>query len=128
MERDLITKAVEYYTLVGEKNVNEIAKRLHPNVEFYGPMARLNGREAVLEATKNFINAVTSLNIQAKFGAGNQTMIVYTVDMPGVAKDFPGASLMTFHDGQIVRIQLFYDASLMLKKRDEIFSNYTETS
>jgi len=49
-------------------------------------------------------------------------MIVYDVGIPGVAKEFPGASLLNFREGLIVRIQLFYDGSRFMEKRDEIFS------
>lgn len=114
--------AVEYYKNVGAKNIEGIAKFLHPQVEFYGPLASMKGKEAVIDATSNFMNAITSLTIRAQFDSGNQTMVVYEVDMPGIAQDFPGASLMTFCEGMIVKIQLIYDGSRLLKKKDEIFN------
>ena len=49
-------------------------------------------------------------------------MIVYNTDIPGIAKEFPGASLLSFRDGLIVRIELFFDSGLVVKKREEIFS------
>ncbi|MEX2304844.1 MAG: nuclear transport factor 2 family protein [Waddliaceae bacterium] len=114
--------AEEYYKLVGEKNAEEVKKFLHPSVEFFGPLAKLKGREAVLEATCNFMNMFKSLKIRAKFGAGEQAMIVYDVDIPGIMEAFPGASLLTFRDGQVVRIELFYDGSRFVEKKEEIFS------
>ena len=122
METNYAARGEEYYTLVGQKNVEGIKKYLHPDVEFYGPLASLKGKEAVIEATSHFMNSFKSLTIRAKFGAGDQAMIVYDVDVPGIAKDFPGASLLSFRDGIIVRIQLFYDGSRFLEKRKEIFS------
>ena len=117
METNNAAMAEEYYTLVGQKNAEGIKKYLHPDVELYGPLATLKGKEAVIEATSNFMNAFKSLTIRAKFGAGDQAMIVYDVDIPGIAKDFPGASLLSFRDGLIVRIELFYDASRFLEKK-----------
>lgn len=115
-------RAEEYYKLIAEKNVEEMKKYLHPDVEFYGPLASLKGKEVVIQATNNFMNMFKSLTIRAKFGTDEQAMIVYDVDIPGIAKEFPGASLLNFHEGLIVRIQLFYDGSRFLEKKEEIFS------
>jgi hypothetical protein len=121
MEKENVIRAEEYYTLVAEKNVEAIKKYLDPNVEFKGPLAALNGREAVLKATSNFMNTFKSLKIRAKFGSGDQAMVVYDLDIPGIAKDFPGASLLSFRGGMIVKIELFYDGSRFLEKSKEIF-------
>ena len=122
METNYMALGEKYYKLVGEKNAEGIKKYLHPDVEFYGPMATLKGKDAVIVATSNFMNAIESLTIRAKFGAEDQAMIVYDVDMPGIAKDFPGASLLSFRDGLIVRIELFYDSRRVVEKKEEIFS------
>jgi hypothetical protein len=122
VEANTAARAEEYYKLVGEKNGEGIKKYLHPDVQFYGPLATLKGKDAVIGATSNFMKSFTSLTIRAKFGAKDQAMIVYDVDIPGIAKDFPGASLLTFCDGLIIRIQLFYDGSRFVEKGKEIFS------
>jgi hypothetical protein len=121
METNNLTRAEDYYRLVGEKNVDGIKKYLHADVQFYGPLATLTGKEAVIAATSNFMNAFKSLTIRAKFSAKDQAMVVYDVDVPGIAKDFPGASLLTFRDDLIVRIELFYDGSRFMEKKEEIF-------
>jgi hypothetical protein len=122
MVKENIERAEEYYKLVGEKNIEGIKKYLRQDVEFYGPLATLKGKEAVIEATSNFMKAFKSLAIRAKFGAGDQAMIVYDIDMPGIAKDFPGASLLSFQDGMISKIELFYDGSRFVERKKEIFS------
>lgn len=122
MEKSNVALAETYYRLVAEKNIDGIKNYLDPQVEFYGPLATLKGKEAVLGATNNFMKSFKSLAIRAKFEAGDQAMIVYDVDIPGIAKDFPGASLLTFREGMIIRIQLFYDGSRFAEKREEIFS------
>lgn len=49
--------------------------------------------------------------------------MIYDVDIPGVAEKFPGASLLTFQEGLIIKIELFYDGSpFSQKKKEEIFS------
>lgn len=109
-------KAEEYYKLIGEKKVEGIEKYLDHDVEFYSPLATLKGKEAVVGATGNFMNAIESLKIRARFDSGNQAMIVYDVDFPGMASNFPGASLLTFRNNLIVRIELFHDASHFKKE------------
>lgn len=109
-------KAEGYYRLIGEKNVEGIKKYLDHDVEFYSPLATLKGKEAVAGATDNFMNAIASLKIRAKFDSGDQAMIVYDVDFPGVASHFPGASLLTFRNNLIVKIELFHDASRFTKE------------
>lgn len=122
MEKNNLKLAEEYYNLVGEKNAEGIKKYLHSDVEFYSPLATLKGKEAVILATSHFMNAFTSLTIRAKFGAKDQAMIVYDSDIPGIANGFPGASLLSFRDGLIDRIELFHDGSRFVEKRKEIFS------
>lgn len=107
---------------MGEKNTEGVSKFLHPDVEFSGPLATLKGRDAVLEATTHFMNAIKSLKIRAQFGEGDQAMIVYDVDFPGVSQNFPGASLLKFRDGLIIRYELFYDGGRVADKKEEIFS------
>lgn len=122
MEQNAMALGQKYYQLMGEKKEEEIAKMLHSDVEFYGPLATLKGEKAVIRAVSHFMNAIESLTIRAKFGESDQAMIVYEVDMPGISSEFPGASWLTFRDGLIVRIQLFYDGSRLIKKAQEIFS------
>lgn len=115
METNML-KGEEYYKLIGDKDVEGIKRYLDPNVEFYSPLATLKGKEAVVGATSHFMNVFNSLKIRAKFGSKDQAMIVYDTDIPGVAKNFPGASLLTFRNNLIVRIELFHDASHFAKK------------
>lgn len=122
METKNVALAEQYYKLVGEKNREGIKKFLDPQVEFYGPLATLKGKEATFQATSNYMNMIESLTIRAKFGAADQAMIVYDVDIPGIAKDFPAAVLLSFRDELIVRIELFCDGSRIIEKRKEIFS------
>ncbi len=109
-------RAEEYYKLIGAKKVEEIQNYLDPDVVFISPLATLKGREAVVEATTNFMQALTALTIRGKFCAANQAMIVYNVDIPGVSNNFPGASLLTFRNNMIVDIELFHDTSRFVQE------------
>lgn len=106
-----LRRAEEYYKYIGEKNSEEIKKYLHLDVEFYAPLATLKGKQAVLESTSNFMTVFKSLTIRAKFSDEKQAMVVYETDIPGIGKSLPGASLLSFKDGLIIKIELFHDAS-----------------
>ncbi len=122
MHKTPISQGEAYYKSVGEKNLEKVSAFLAQDVEFYSPMATLQGKEAVTTATSHFMDAISSLTIRAKFGDEHEALIVYEVAIPGVSNAFPGASWLRFKDDKIVRIQLFYDASLMQQKKKEIFS------
>ena len=122
METNYAAKAEAYYTLLGEKNLEGVKKYLHADVEFFGPLAALKGKQAVVEANNNFMKMFNSLKIKTKFGGENQAVVFYEVDIPGIATNFPGVSLLSFKDGLITKIELFYDGTpFSSKKRDEIF-------
>jgi hypothetical protein len=111
MEIDLAEKAEKYYQLVSEKNVEGIKDFLDTHVEFYSPLSSLKGKEAVVQATTGFMHSFSVLKIKEKFGSKDKALIIYHIDIPELVKDFPGASLLTFYQDKIVRIELFFDAS-----------------
>jgi ketosteroid isomerase-like protein len=116
MTKNNVETAVAYYTAVGEKNIDSIEQYLHPDVQFIGPMARLSGRKAVLDATRNFAAFFKTLKIRTKVGSDDQVVVVYDLD-----DRIPAAVLMSFQNGAIAKLELFYDARPFEKQRDEIF-------
>ena len=111
-----------YYTQIGQKNVEGIKKYLHPDVELYSPLATVKGKEAVIKAASHFMDAIKSLTIRAKFGSEDQAMIVCDSNMPGITERFPTASLLSFRNDLIIKIELFYDGRRLVEKKEEIFS------
>ena len=99
-----------YYKAVGDKNFEKIEKHLHPDVQFIAPLAKMKGKKAVLEATKRFTTLFKTLKIRASFGSNNQAMVVYDLDCPEPIGIFSSSALMTFENGLITKIELFYDA------------------
>ncbi len=110
------TIAEAYYTAMGEKNIAQLEKYLHPDVIFIAPFSKQTGKEAVLESTKQFASFFKTLKIRAKFGSEDQAMIVYDVDFPAPIGNLSSSVLMTFHEGLIAKIELFYDARPFEKK------------
>lgn len=109
MNQKNIAIAEAYYVAVGEKNIAGIEKHLHPDVCFTAPFAKLSGKNAVLEAAKEFTKLFKTLTIRAKFGSEDQAMIVYDLDCPMLNGVVSAAVLMSLHDGFITKIEIFYD-------------------
>ncbi len=82
----------------------------------------MDGKEAVVEAAKNFAMFFKNLTISEKFSSNDKVMLALEFDCPEPIGIFRGASLLSFNDGLISRIELFYDARLFVSKKEEIFS------
>ena len=81
---------------------------------------KVEGREAVLKAAKGFTAIFKTLTIHAKFGSDDQAMIVYDVNIPGLAKNLRAASLLSFQDGLISKIELIYDTRCLMEKTEAV--------
>lgn len=112
----------QYYQALARKDLTEMGKYLHPDVEFISPLATLQGKKAYLEAAVAFAQALRSLTIRAIFGKEEQVMVAYEVLFPEPIGNFPTAGLITFEDGLMKRLEFFYDPRPLLKQKDEIFS------
>ncbi len=107
--------AVAYYKALGEKNMEEVVGYLHPNIQFTDPQETHIGSDAVLKAATGFAGVLKTLTIREAFGTENKAMIVYEVDIPGLPKKLQASSLLSFEDGLISKIELFYDSKILRK-------------
>lgn len=117
-----IERAEAYYIAMKNKDVPTVEALLHPHVEFTGPLATLEGKEAVVEAAKNFMDHLTNLHFRAKVGSEDQVMLALDVEFSPPLGKFPAAVYMNFKDDLISRIELFYDGRLLEVKKEAIFS------
>ena len=106
--------AVAYYTALGNKDMEAVKKYLHLDIQFADPQEKVVGREAVLKAAKGFMAIFTTLTIRTKFGSEDQAMVVYDVEIPGLAKNLHAASLLSFQEGLISSIELIYDTRCLV--------------
>jgi hypothetical protein len=90
-------------------------KHLHPDVKFVGPLSDLAGKEAVLKAAKQFLTLLKSLTMHMTFGSSEKAMLNYDVDFGAPVGVRRTVVLMTFKDGVIANLELFYDAHLSEK-------------
>lgn len=129
MSHNCASLAQAYYAAVGKKDVRGIEKYLHPKVQVIGPLGRAIGREAVLEATKKFTEMFETLSARLVLGSESHAMVVYDLQCKPPIGNFSASNLMTFEEGMITQIELFYDPRSMMDKKEEIFSsNFTESN
>lgn len=110
MKTDTMATAVAYYVALGEKNMEKVREYLHPDIQFTDPQETIVGKEVVLKAAEGFTKVFEKLTIRVPFGSEDHAMIVYDVDIPGLPKKLQAASLLSFQDGLISKIELFYDS------------------
>lgn len=120
MNQNNLALATGFYTAMDENKIEIMEKYLHPDVELITPFAKLKGKEAYLEAAKGFMAFVNKLTIRAKFAEGDQAMVVYDLECPAPIGKVPGAALMTFQEGLIIRNELFHDTNPWSTVMDEL--------
>ena len=106
---------------MSEKNIKKMEELLHPDIVLIGPLAELQGKEAVVQAIKGFTSAFKALNVRKKFHNEDQVMLAIDTEFPAPVGNHRTASLVTIQEGLIERIELFYDTQSIVSKKDEIF-------
>ena len=109
-ESNNLTIAQTFYTKMGEKKVANMEAYLHPELHFIAPFSEIKGKEVNLETVEKFTSAFKNLTIRTLFASGDQVMLVYDLDFPAPIGNIPSAALMTFKEGLIAKIELFYDS------------------
>jgi len=120
MTQNTITIAETFYKAFAEKNIESLAKHLHDDVELISPLSTLKGKQAYLEAAKNFSAFFKTLTIRTTFGKEDQALVVYDVDCPAPIGKTAAASLLTFQEGLITRVELFHDTSPFHQFKDKL--------
>lgn len=122
MNQNNVAIAQTFYTAFGAKDVESMEKYLHPDVQLITPLSKLQGKEAYLEAVKNFAAFFKALTIRATFGEGDQVVVVYDLECSAPIGKVPGVALMTLSEGLIIRNELIHDTSPWNKLQDELLA------
>jgi ketosteroid isomerase-like protein len=105
-----VTSAEAYYQALQERDFDGLARQLHPDVKCVGLISEVTGKEAVLEAAKQFLTLLKNLTMHATFGSTSEkAVLTYDVDFGPSVGIWRTAVLMTFKDGLIANLELFYD-------------------
>lgn len=112
-----------YYRAILAKDFERVGSYLHENIRLIGPLAHLQGKNAVIVAAKNLSNVLTHIEIRAKFAHENQIMLVYDFYFSKPNIKLRSAGLMTCENQQITSIELFYDGRPLEREKKEIFAD-----
>ncbi len=108
MNNVAIAKA--YYQSMDEKNLLGIEPYIDAQIDFITSMATIKGKEQFMEAVKSFQTQIHSIIVQTAYESHNKVLVIYNVDLfnePGAL--LHGASLMTFQNRLITKIEIFWD-------------------
>lgn len=122
MNSNSLNTVLSYYQAGTKHQFKDMAKYLHPSVQFISPAGKLEGKSAFLEAAVGFFKMVESLDIRASFGDGNQVMLAYTAHFPSPIGPFLAAALITLEESLIRKMEFFYDPRPLLSDREKIFA------
>jgi hypothetical protein len=110
MNENVLAAASAYLKAWDNKDLAEISGYLHPEVRFLGPMADVTGKEPVLASAQRMFPLMQNLNVRSIFSSGEQVMAAYDFICAQPVGNCRTAELITFKDGLISQIELFFDA------------------
>ena len=109
MREEAARIAEAYLQAWQRKDEAGIATFVHPQVEFVGPIAQTKGRDAFLAGAQRMFPLLKEIKIHTMFFSGDQVLFTYDficVEPVGICRT---AELITIKDGQIGRVELFFD-------------------
>lgn len=121
MVKNNIDAALSYYKAMNERNFTQVGMHLDPNVQFATPLAELSGKEAVLGAVQGFMSVAKKVTIKEEFSSGDKVVLIYEVEFPAPIGLIPSVTHMSFKNGLITHIRLYYDARPFDEARNQIF-------
>ncbi len=92
------------------KDLNAIARHLHSEVDFVGPMVQMHGRDAFLRSTERILPLLERFEPRGSFLAGNKATFIYDFVCRSPIGVVRTAELVRFEDNLIRHVELFYDA------------------
>ncbi|MCX7122943.1 MAG: nuclear transport factor 2 family protein [Gammaproteobacteria bacterium] len=116
-----LNAALAYYQAMNDKNLDGVAKYLHPEVTLLSPLAEVLGKEAALQAAKGFCAFMKKITIRAQFSAQDQVMLAFDIDFPAPIGVVRSAVLMSFKDDLIYCNEMFYDPRALESNKGQIF-------
>lgn len=107
-----------YYSAMGNKNLEKLSSYLHPEVHFISPLGQMQGKENVVNGAKGFMSLFSTINIRNKFKntENNTEVIIFDLECPNPIGNFSASTLITIKDGLIHQMELFYDTKPFQEK------------
>ncbi len=102
--------AASYVDAWKRKDFGAIRRHLAPSVHLKGPMMEATGITPVGDSIERILPMLQEFDLRAIFITGVQAMLAYDFICPSPIGRCRTAELVTFSDGLIKEIELFYDA------------------
>jgi hypothetical protein len=110
MTASTLDLATAYLAAWQRKDVAAIAKHLDPQVHFTGPMMDVTGRDAVIASAERILPLLLEFNVRSTLVSHDRAMFAYDFVCHQPIGTCRTAELVTFEEGLIKTIELFYDA------------------
>jgi SnoaL-like domain len=111
--------AEDYLAAWKRKDVDAIARILHPDVHLKSPLADVTGRESFVMMVRKIFLELEDVIVRARFASEAEAMIVYDFVLKQPIGVTRTANLMTFEGGLIRSVELFFDARPFEKSADK---------
>jgi hypothetical protein len=102
--------AEAYLAAWQKKDLAGIGEHLHADVHFKGPMSETTGKDAFLAAAQRIFPPLQSLTVRHTFASGGAVAAIYDFNCAAPIGVCRTAELITFQDGLISGVELFFDA------------------
>ncbi len=105
--------AEEYIEAMKTRNLEAVAKNLHPDLHFVWPMGETHNRESFLDTMRQAFAHLEKVDVTSRFSSNNQTAYVYNMFFAVPARPIQAASVLTHEDGKIKKIEMIYDSKVL---------------
>jgi ketosteroid isomerase-like protein len=126
-KQELETITRRYLEAVGNKDMSVVQSLLAPEIEFVGPVMKLKGAAAVIEALRRISAVHVRNDVKRVFVDGEETCAVYdfVTDTHGSVAT---VEWLRIRAGQIQSVQLYYDQLPWLNLRQTLAERASRAS
>lgn len=103
---------------MNDRDFDKMSSFLHPEVTCISTLDIINTRDIVVAAAKNFSNFFKSITIKEEFTSENKVVLLLETDYPEPVGCFRSTSVLSFEDGLISKIELFYDPRAFKREKN----------
>lgn len=111
MSNSMISTAKTYYQAMQAKNADAMASCLHPSIRFIGPLSVMEGKDMIVGALKNFVLPMfNAMSMRSLCSSDDKVMVSYNLECDEPIGALRIAALLSFKEGFISEMELFFDA------------------
>jgi hypothetical protein len=110
MSTDIRNLAIEYNRAFGEGRLDDVARMLHPDLEFDGTAKPTRGRDEYMSGLPRLVSVLERNELRDVIVEGNKAFVLYDFVTDTPAGAVLSGELVTFDDDGLIRkITLLFD-------------------